>query len=49
MNNVLGDVPEMLANGKKLLPDGIRKEVTPPISKVGEYSIAMHAVFNSKE
>lgn len=39
MNNVLGDVPEMLANGKPLLPEGIRKEVTPSISKVGNNSI----------
>jgi len=49
MNNVLGDVPEMLANGKDVLPHGIRSEVTPALSKAGEYSMGMHVILYSKE
>jgi hypothetical protein len=49
MNNVLGDVPKMIANGKKVLPDGIRSEVTPALSKAGEYSMGMHVILYSKE
>ena len=47
MNNVLGDVPAMLANGKEVLPKGIRSEVTPAISKAGEYSMGMHVILYS--
>ena len=49
MSGVLGDVPEKLANGKRILPEGIRDDVTPPISKVGEHSIPLHPAFYTKE
>lgn len=49
MNNVLGDVPEMIANGKQVLPVGIRSEVTPAISKAGLYSMGMNPILYTKE
>jgi hypothetical protein len=49
MNNVLGDVPEMLANGKNPLPVGIRSETTPALSKAGVYSMGMNVILYTKE
>ena len=45
----MNDIPHLLANGKKVLPDGIRNEVTPAISKVGYFSYNMFPLFSSKD
>ena len=45
----MNDIPEILANGKKVLPPGIRKEVTPAISKIGQFSYNLFPLFSSKD
>lgn len=45
----MNDIPEILANGKKVLPPGIRKEVTPAISKLGQFSYNLFPLFSSKD